>query len=643
MKVASRETARACRAARKLDRLNVEALELRELLSVAPYLVPSAPGVEVTPILTVGDSVPQTGGGSYRMVGIPDGMGAFDNGDGTFTVLMNHELPSTVGIARDHGGTGAFVSRFVIDKSTFEVVEGDDLIKTVYVWDTVSDQFVVAAGAANNLSRLCSADLPAVTAFYNPATGLGTTERIFMDGEEVSNGRSFAHVVSGAAAGTSWELPWTGKYAWENHVASPFAQNKTVVVGLDDSRREFSSEGAAEPSEVYVWVGNKQTTGLDIEKAGLVDGVLHGIRVGTPGSYDANESTVTSGERFELVALSDQTDSATFGPLQAESIANTITQFRRVEDGSFDPNSPNDFYFVTTDRFGPTGFSKLWRLRFDDITNPTAGGTIEILINGAGPGEMFDNITVDSNGRVVLQEDIGNQAALGKIWIYDIASSGLLEIAQHNPDLFVASSPNYIGTQDEESSGVIDVSHILGEGYYVVNVQAHKNISATEPELVEMGQLLIMNVGATAGVGFDASTNAPALVVLGTRRNDHIEVEQDGSVFEVEIGNRTLGVFSTAVDSILANGYDGNDHIDLSDVFADAKVFGGNGNDHIKTGAGDDFVYGGDGNDHVQAGDGDDHLHGGAGNDELDGGNGFDWLFGEAGNDQLRNGEVVVQ
>jgi hypothetical protein len=28
----------------------------------------------------------------YRMVGIPDGMGAFDNHDGTFTLLMNHEV-----------------------------------------------------------------------------------------------------------------------------------------------------------------------------------------------------------------------------------------------------------------------------------------------------------------------------------------------------------------------------------------------------------------------------------------------------------------------------------------------------------------------------------------------------------------------
>jgi hypothetical protein len=43
-------------------------------------MVRSEPGIGTTSILTVGDSV-----GGYRMVGIPDGLGAYDNGDGTFT------------------------------------------------------------------------------------------------------------------------------------------------------------------------------------------------------------------------------------------------------------------------------------------------------------------------------------------------------------------------------------------------------------------------------------------------------------------------------------------------------------------------------------------------------------------------------
>src|SRR5262249_34555402 len=67
--------------------------------SQTPYLIPMAPGVKIKAILTTGDS-PNTKPGSadpYRMVGIPDGLGAFDNGDGTFTLLSNHELTAPTG------------------------------------------------------------------------------------------------------------------------------------------------------------------------------------------------------------------------------------------------------------------------------------------------------------------------------------------------------------------------------------------------------------------------------------------------------------------------------------------------------------------------------------------------------------------
>ena len=49
-----------------------------------------------------------TGLTDYRLVGIPDGMGAFrtaqDITNGTFQLLVNHELGANTGIVRDHGG-----------------------------------------------------------------------------------------------------------------------------------------------------------------------------------------------------------------------------------------------------------------------------------------------------------------------------------------------------------------------------------------------------------------------------------------------------------------------------------------------------------------------------------------------------------
>jgi hypothetical protein len=52
-----------------------------------PYLLPVAPGVSLTSILTAGEAV-----GDYRFVGIPDGLGAYKSGKDTITVLVNHEI-----------------------------------------------------------------------------------------------------------------------------------------------------------------------------------------------------------------------------------------------------------------------------------------------------------------------------------------------------------------------------------------------------------------------------------------------------------------------------------------------------------------------------------------------------------------------
>jgi hypothetical protein len=116
------------------------------------------------------------------------------------------------------------------------------------------------------LSRLCSADLPLESAFYNERTHRGYRGRIFMDGEEVGNeGRGFAHLMNG----TSFQLPRLGRFSWENSVANPSTGDKTVVVGTDDST----------PGQVYVYIGTKTNSGSPIDKAGLNNGNLYGVKV----------------------------------------------------------------------------------------------------------------------------------------------------------------------------------------------------------------------------------------------------------------------------------------------------------------------------------------------------------------------------
>src|SRR5918992_782230 len=441
-----------------------------------PYLLPSLPGVSTVSILTVGDSV-----GGYRMVGLPDGLGAFDNGDGphgTFTLFMNHELGPTQGAMRAHGSAGALFSRWVIRKDDLSVVSGQDQIQDVFLEDAATGDFTGPTTWAFN--RLCSADLAAATAFYDPATGLGTLERLFLDGEETRppfdppnprHGKAFAHVVTGVDNGKSYELNEIGEMAFENVVASPYPQARTVVVALDDSTNAFTTASdptgaATQPSEVYVYIGDKSSSGNPVERAGLTDGDLFGIAV----IGDPNETTVSSGDRFTLAEMTNVDSGA---DLQAESVADGVTQFRRVEDGHWDQTNPNDFYFVTTDRFG--GTTRLFRLRFDDVTQPELGGRIDIIVDSgpAAPGEMFDNMTVDDRGnRVLIQEDPGDNPYLAKVWQTSLLNGKLTEVAHHNPVFFAPGGASFL-TQNEESSGIIDAASILGPGWFLLDVQAH--------------------------------------------------------------------------------------------------------------------------------------------------------------------------
>jgi hypothetical protein len=480
--------------------------------SQSPYVVSAAPGVVTKSILTVGDSVNNKPDGTpYRMVGIPDGLGAYNNGDGkTFTVLMNHELRETVGVVREHGAPGAFVSKWTIEKKTLRVLHGEDLIKYVATWDPTVGAYKpftrdVVFNPGITLGRLCSATLAPLSAFYyTPPTNrrrlpvlppqqqqpVGYEGRLFTNGEEVGpEGRAFAHTLDGY----TYELPRMGKCSWENVVPHPATGRKTVVIGLDDST----------PGQVYVYVGDKTNTGNAVDRAGLTNGQLYGIQVqGIPD--ETRDIGVPSGTPFSLFNFGN-VENQTGAYLQTTSEMAGVTEFLRPEDGAWDPRNPNDFYFVTTDRFDEfkfgadgndsdtvideVGRSRLYRLRFFDVTRPELGGAVDMLLDGTEPQQMMDNLDVDAYGRVLIQEDPGNQPYLARIWEYNIGKDTMTEVSIHDPERFGPNATNLL-TQDEESSGIIDVSDIFGPGHYLFDVQAHRALA--DPELVEDGQLALM-------------------------------------------------------------------------------------------------------------------------------------------------------
>lgn len=486
-----------------------------------PYLIPTHPEVRIISLITV----PETAPNGYHMAGVPDGIGAFQSGEHTLDVLLTHELRYNHGRARAHAGSGAFVSRWRFDtqcwdqgRGTLRLMWGEDLIRRngVHFWDHQRAKH--HRGSRVPLERLCSADLPAPSALYfEDAKGKwGTTNRLFLGGEEThsrykpESGRALAHVVTGRNGGSTWELPRLGRGSWENVLACPVAQRRTVVFLPDDAT---ASVGATwrlrEPtSELYVFVGDKQATDdpslRDFQKAGLHDGTLYGVRIlagdgptallaehhelGLGGCHSNGE--YLGDARFELVPLPDQAcesanpSEVTDYPgirLQKQSLEAGVTQFFRPEDGAWDPRpgKGNEFWVVTTgDARIEESTTRLYHFVFDDIARPERGGTVHIAFGGRGGDREYalnhlDSACVDPDGFVLLQEDPDAAPAVTRTMLWDPDTQQLRSAAMGDPELFGnCNHPRHL-TQNEESAGVVPVFDLLGEGWYLTGMQCN--------------------------------------------------------------------------------------------------------------------------------------------------------------------------
>lgn len=423
-----------------------------------PYLTPVATGWDVRPLLTVG----QSAANGYAMVGVPDGLGAFANTDGSFTLLMNHEMAAEKGAVRTHGQKGAFVSRWVIDAERLQVKSGADLVRTT-----------LPIGVVKPFNRLCSADLAPQSAFYNAVTQKGYAGQLFLNGEEdKAGGLAFAHALNGV----SYALTDFGYIAWENLLANPASGDQTLIIGLDDIQDGL----------VLVYVGEKRNQSAElnnpIDLAGLTGGKLHALKI--------------EGSRFQLVALPNMAN-LEGKALREQAKKLGATGFSRPEDGAWDTLNSKMFWFATTDKIG--GDSRLTRMVFDDLAEPQRGGRVETMLRAHDMGaEMFDNITVDAGGRVLVEEDPGEHEHLAAIWLFDPKQNKATKLFEANAEFFKVGGKYFMAT-DEEHSGIIEVTALLAKAswfdakrrYYLGTTQAH--LKHVDEKLVEYGQLWLIS------------------------------------------------------------------------------------------------------------------------------------------------------
>jgi serralysin len=468
-----------------------------------PYVVPLQSTWTATALITAGDGVRHGEDvvRAYRMVGAPGGLAALNNGDGTATILINHKLKASEGSVRAHGAKGSFLSQWTIDRNSLRVLYGRDL----------ASQVITNGKPA--LSQLGSVNLPGFGAFFNESTGYGYDGHIVLSGEDSgAEDRQFAWVLEERAA---YELPRFGRFRHANAHASPYAGDTTVVISNADMQ-PASSDGQAN-GRVFVYVGQKRATGNPVERAGLANGKLYGLVVDAPfitpglpfsGNTENRADDKGTSGTFTLAELDPESPAA---ELEAAARVAQVTSFLRPGDGVWDLRNPARYFFTTMDRLDSTeieggfqvGRSRLWSLTFTDLSDPTKGGRIDMLLDGREGGNMFENLSVDRSGRIYLQENTGNAAHASKIWTYDPVGGTLAAVMRSDPARFgdiVAGKPlpaKAPFTQDESTSGILDVTGLFADAVwfhggqvFLATVQARYRTG--DQEIVEGGQLVLL-------------------------------------------------------------------------------------------------------------------------------------------------------
>ncbi|MFB3070591.1 MAG: alkaline phosphatase PhoX, partial [Nitrospirales bacterium] len=423
-------------------------------------------GWQVTPVVTIGDSLPSRDShardGRYQPVGSMDGLGASVWDDRTVRVFVNHELRRQAGypyrVRNETLLTGSRVSYFDIDRTTRRVVNSGMAFDRVYdrqgLIVTRARQINQANELMSGLSSLCSAQLV-------KGGHYGFVDTIFFTHEEVPD--PIAHPHGGSlwaldvASKSLHAVPTAGRMAWENTTALNIGGDRIALLIGDDTAPQSEDPQAfgrvatvdTPPSHIvaaplWLYIGRKNASLFEIRQTlpptlsaqsndflnrnGLLVGALYYF-VATNGITTIDDFHGTgaglSGKWMKIVILdsakADQPGYDEWGykdgfTLRREAKAGGAFQFSRPEDVSTHP------LIGTRAVFSSTGHDEVFRqdawgtiyqvdLNFDAMT-----ATLTILYDGddAGGGQVRgpdfglrnpDNLDWADDGFIYVQED----------------------------------------------------------------------------------------------------------------------------------------------------------------------------------------------------------------------------------------------
>jgi hypothetical protein len=427
-------------------------VESGAMTTVRPFIQPlDGSNLSITPLLTTGEMV-----GDYQMAGVPAGLGAVRSGDHVI-LLMNHELS-----AEDDGNqSDSRVSRLELDLETGAVLSGSYVI--------TGDEGYWSLDSASLAGPEVAFDAP-----------------FFLTGEESTESPHGGMAMAiDAFEGRVTELPWLGKFAHASQVVVPGFEGKTVVLATEDNR---------DGSQLYMYIADSPADFL----AG--EGQLFVFKADdAAGTADIAKGDQLTGSFIPV----DQANNLDAQTLETKVRDDGAFTFIRLEDLTYDRTYPNTIYFTDTGDDGAPNLAadgtplslngRLYQLTLDPA-DPTTVTSLTVLLDGDAGDDIHnpDNIDADPY-TIMLQED--TDAGMARILAYSIADNTLTPVAT----LDQSDSDELVDPGDEpgawESSGIINVSRIFGEGAWLADVQAHSRMEPQFGGQDQGGQLLLIREG----------------------------------------------------------------------------------------------------------------------------------------------------
>jgi hypothetical protein len=472
------------------------------ITSAAPMITPLVDGVDVKPLLTVGETI-----GDYRFESIPDGIAIRAGGGTTLDVYVNHETSKVPFPFNAATGVGlvdfdnAQLSHLVLKRGSGRVLSGEYAIPSSANYQRFCSNFL--AGPEQGWSReILITNEEATDVVNRTGTAWPATPAFGSNPEQAG-----VAVAFDPSTGDYRTIYGLGRMNHENSVAVP-AYDEAVLVTGDDT---FS----APSSQLYMYVAD------DADAVWNDEGHLWAFKSDDAAVNDYGDLSLGSSVGGTFIAVPDAIADGDQTGLENWSKANGVFQFIRIEDLATDRNDPHVVYFADTgepravrnattgllDR-GPSGTTgpfpngRIFKMVLN-ADDPTVVDSLSVLIDGdlggynnVGAMHQPDNVETTANSLLITEDPGGHNRFAGatnaRLWRYDFATGDLTAVA-------VAADP----TADWETSGVVDASEYFGNGAFLINVQAHNIFVETNPDPInpsgltqkrESGQLLLIHI-----------------------------------------------------------------------------------------------------------------------------------------------------